>query len=85
MAVKWTKLQKYTNSFHDKDPPKFTQIWIFGLKICHLATLPECPIGEKDIFRNLTFFISNRKVFRSQSKLSQLHFIYFFHPLNKIL
>jgi hypothetical protein len=21
------------------DPPKFTQIWIFGLKICHLATL----------------------------------------------
>jgi DNA modification methylase len=20
-------------------PPKFTQIWIFGLKICHLATL----------------------------------------------
>jgi hypothetical protein len=22
-----------------KDPPKFTQIWIFGLKIYHLATL----------------------------------------------
>jgi hypothetical protein len=22
-----------------KDPPKFTQIGIFGLKICHLATL----------------------------------------------
>jgi hypothetical protein len=21
------------------DPPKFTQIWIFGLKIYHLATL----------------------------------------------
>jgi hypothetical protein len=24
-----------------QDPTKFTQIWIFGLKIYHLATLPE--------------------------------------------
>jgi hypothetical protein len=24
-----------------QDPPKFTQIWIFGLKIYHLATLSE--------------------------------------------
>jgi hypothetical protein len=23
-----------------QDPPKFTQIEIFGLKMCHLATLP---------------------------------------------
>jgi hypothetical protein len=30
---------KYTNNFHCKDPPKFTQIWIFGLKTNHLATL----------------------------------------------
>jgi hypothetical protein len=22
-----------------QDPPKFTKIWIFGLKICHLATV----------------------------------------------
>jgi hypothetical protein len=25
---------KYANIFHCKGPPKFTQIWIFGLKIC---------------------------------------------------
>jgi hypothetical protein len=24
-----------------QDPPKFTQIGIFGLKICHLATVPD--------------------------------------------
>jgi hypothetical protein len=24
-----------------QDPPKFTQIWIFGLKTNHLATLPQ--------------------------------------------
>jgi hypothetical protein len=24
-----------------QEPPKFTQIWIFGLKNCHLATLAE--------------------------------------------
>jgi hypothetical protein len=23
------------------EPPKFTQIGIFGLKLCHLATLPR--------------------------------------------
>jgi ferredoxin len=33
---------KYTIIFHSTyGPPKFTQIWIFGLKIYHLATLPE--------------------------------------------
>jgi hypothetical protein len=31
-----------------QDPPKFTQIWIFGLKTNHLATLlPIQEIGEK--------------------------------------
>jgi hypothetical protein len=30
-----------------QDPPKFTQIWIFGLKTNHLATLAICP---KDVF-----------------------------------
>jgi hypothetical protein len=31
---------KYANFFHYiQDPPKFTQNGIFGLKICHLATL----------------------------------------------
>jgi hypothetical protein len=30
----------YTNIFLPlQAPSKFTQIWIFGLKICHLATL----------------------------------------------
>jgi hypothetical protein len=31
---------KFINVFHCKtlEAPKFTQIWIFGLKICHLAT-----------------------------------------------
>jgi hypothetical protein len=30
---------KYTDIFHcNMYPPKFTQIWIFGLKIHHLAT-----------------------------------------------
>jgi hypothetical protein len=32
---------EYTNLFPFKDPPKFTQIGIFGLKINHLAT----PVG----------------------------------------
>jgi hypothetical protein len=30
---------KYTNFYHLKNPVKFTQIGIFGLKIYHLATL----------------------------------------------
>jgi hypothetical protein len=30
----------YTNMYIPlQDPPKFTPIWIFGLKIYHLATL----------------------------------------------
>jgi hypothetical protein len=29
-----------------QDPPKFTQIWIFGLKTNHLATLIETQGGE---------------------------------------
>jgi hypothetical protein len=29
----------YTNIFHSKGPPKFTQIAIFGLKTNHLVTL----------------------------------------------
>jgi hypothetical protein len=30
---------KYTNNFPLQDPLKFTQIWIFCLKLYHLATL----------------------------------------------
>jgi hypothetical protein len=32
---------KYTNFLQCKTQPKFTQIWIFGLKTNHLATLPR--------------------------------------------
>jgi hypothetical protein len=34
-----------------QDPPKFTQIWIFGLKTSHLATLR--PSGRKKGMRVL--------------------------------
>jgi hypothetical protein len=30
---------KYANIFKTQDPPKFTQIWIFGSKTNHLTTL----------------------------------------------
>jgi hypothetical protein len=45
-AIKYTKRPQYRPNVHKiyqhlplQDPPKFTQIGIFGLKICHLATL----------------------------------------------
>jgi hypothetical protein len=48
MAVKHTKTPRYRPTGHKmyqhlpvQDPPKFTQIRIFGLKIYHLATLVE--------------------------------------------
>jgi hypothetical protein len=49
MAGKYTKWpenipngHKISQHFPLQDPPKFTQIGIFGLKIKHLATLVEC-------------------------------------------
>jgi hypothetical protein len=45
MATEYTKLPEVGPNGHKiyhlplKVPPKFTQIGIFGLKICHLATL----------------------------------------------
>jgi hypothetical protein len=34
---------KYANQLRSlQNTLKFTQIWIFGLKICHLATLATC-------------------------------------------
>jgi hypothetical protein len=42
MAVKYTKNgQRISHHLPLQDPPKFTQIAIFGLKIYHLATLIE--------------------------------------------
>jgi hypothetical protein len=46
MTTKYTKCPKNRPTGHKihqylplLDPPKFTEITIFGLKICHLATL----------------------------------------------
>jgi hypothetical protein len=48
IATKYTKWplnipngRKNCQPLRSQDPPKFTQIEIFGLKICHLATLSE--------------------------------------------
>jgi hypothetical protein len=44
---------KYTNFLHYiQNPRKFTQIGIFGLKICHLATLEQTRVeAEKFHFK----------------------------------
>jgi hypothetical protein len=51
-AIKCTKWPKNIQNGYKmyehlplQDPPKFTQIWIFGLKIYHLATLA----GKRDV------------------------------------
>jgi hypothetical protein len=48
MAAKYTNLSKNGPNGHKTDQhrpfqvlPKFTQIRIFGLKMCHLAALPK--------------------------------------------
>jgi hypothetical protein len=40
MAIKRPNSNKIDQHLPPQDPPKFTQIGISGLKICHLATLP---------------------------------------------
>jgi hypothetical protein len=32
-----------------QDPPKFTQIWIFGSKKFHLATLPQTKETNQNV------------------------------------
>jgi hypothetical protein len=51
-----TKDRKMDQSVHKiyqhlplQDPPKFTQIGIFGMKICHLATVVEPLVRAKKI------------------------------------
>jgi hypothetical protein len=44
---------RYPNIFHCKTLKKFTQIWIFGLKKNHLATLPA--MTQQFFF----FFVAN--------------------------
>jgi hypothetical protein len=54
--MKYNKLPQYRQNGHIiyqhrplQDPPKFTQIWIFGLKICHLATLIQMSMAAKSL------------------------------------
>jgi hypothetical protein len=44
---------KFTNIFYVfQDPPKFTQVWILGLKTNHLATLYIPIIGSVALSSN---------------------------------
>jgi hypothetical protein len=42
MATKYTKWPQNISNIPLQGRPNFTQIGIFGLKICHLATLDFC-------------------------------------------
>jgi hypothetical protein len=56
MATKYSKLplnitnghKIYHHHLPSQDPPEFTQIGIFGFKICHLAT-PIIGIDDKHV------------------------------------
>jgi hypothetical protein len=61
MAIKYTKWPKYIPIGHKiyqhfpvRGPTKFTQIWIFGLKIYNLATLARIEAEPKLVL--LKFF-----------------------------
>jgi hypothetical protein len=69
MSVKYNKRPQGGPSVHKiyqhlplQNPQKFTQIWIFGLKTNHLATLvcglPPVYFRQKVIFR---FFFAKRR------------------------
>jgi hypothetical protein len=46
VAVKYTKnVHKLYQHLPLQDPPKFIQIWGFGLKVNHLATLTRCCVS----------------------------------------
>jgi hypothetical protein len=67
MAVKRPNGHKIYQHLPLLDPPKFTQIWIFCLKICHLATLGRG--GAADPFRS--FPIANNRFLLQKGKLSR--------------
>jgi hypothetical protein len=50
-----------------QDTPKFTQIGIFGLKICHLATLKK-KAAEQTFGKAHLEKLSGKKTFRSEEK-----------------
>jgi hypothetical protein len=84
MTIKYLLLQ---------DLPKFTQIGIFGLKICHLATLLERRALQRGVQFDLCrpLFLSLRLRIRLErpkyfliaiaSKKSYLFFVHFAEPL----
>jgi hypothetical protein len=62
--TKWLLSVKIYQHLRLQDPPKFTQIWIFGLKIYHLATLLEIKYrNTKTGFLTLTTGVSKSAVF----------------------
>jgi hypothetical protein len=55
-----------------QDPPKFTQIWIFGLKTSHLATLTE-TLAEDDIVMESSLRVNaGKKVGRNVVKFRRV-------------
>jgi hypothetical protein len=67
---------KYTNIFQCKTLPKFTQIWIFGLKTNHLATLDPTSIkGENDRSKTVQKYFGKKSVlFRAVVSLEKCTF-----------
>jgi hypothetical protein len=67
-----------------QDPPKFTQIWIFGLKTNHLATLHPRAIFKGGLgSRVARFFLgqhtktgknipNNHKIYKKATKVYQM-------------
>jgi hypothetical protein len=51
--------KKYTTILHRKTILNLPKLGIFGLKICHLATLLTIPTFEEHL---LSGFTSNRKI-----------------------
>jgi hypothetical protein len=56
---------KYANVFRS---PKFTQIWIFGLKMYHLATLVAKRLKRGPMLKNIPLPVWNWSAVRETSK-----------------
>jgi hypothetical protein len=55
-----------------KDPPKFTLIGIFGLKIYHLATLIPSARGSLFVLENFFIFLLKKPSSKSLTDLSRV-------------
>jgi hypothetical protein len=77
MSIKYNKRPKNGPSVHKiyqhlplQDPPKFTQIWIFGLKTNHLATLLQSVFwNSKNSSAKCNFIFAGQN--QTQSKSDQ--------------